>query len=316
MPSIDVGVGLWSMRATAAAPASLPVLYRELQEDARLADELGLHSLWLSEHHFWYDGWCPSLLVAGASVLGATSKLHVGTGVFLLPLHDPQRLAAAGLALEQLAPGRFELGVGIGYREPEVDGLGISRRERGKRTEHALDTIGAAWADGGPRVWIGGIAERSLRRAADRGLSLFLPSSMRLGQLQEVIARAREAAAEAGVPLGRIGVLKNAWVTDGSAAEAERMGALIASNTREYAGSWWMLQGRLGFEAPELLDRQMERAIETAFVGPAEAVAGSIRELAEIGVDLVVLHVSADFTRPLYRDNMRKIAADVLPLLR
>jgi alkanesulfonate monooxygenase SsuD/methylene tetrahydromethanopterin reductase-like flavin-dependent oxidoreductase (luciferase family) len=315
MSSIDVGVGLWTMRTTAAAPASLPVLYRELQDDARLAEELGFHSLWLSEHHFWYDGWCPSLLVAGASALGATSTLHVGTGVFLLPLHDADRLAAAGLALERLAPGRFELGVGIGYREPEVDGLGISRRERGKRTDRALDTVGAAWDGGGPGVWIGGIAERSLRRAADRGLSLFLPSSMRLAQLEEVIARAREAAAEAGVPLGRIGVLKNAWVTDGSTAEQRRMGELIASSTREYAGSWWLLQGGLGFEAPDLLDKQMERAIETAVVGPPEVVAGSIRELAAIGVDLVVLHVSADFTRPAYRENMRTIAADVLPLL-
>ncbi len=315
MPPIDVGVGLWSMRATAAAPASLPVLYRELQEDARLAEELGLHSLWLSEHHFWYDGWCPSLLVAGASALGATSTLHVGTGVFLLPLHEADRLVAAGLALEQLAPGRFELGVGIGYREPEIDGLGIGRRTRGARTEHALDAFGSAWTEGGPRVWIGGIAERSLRRAADRGLSLFLPSSMRLGQLREVIERAREAAAEAGVPLGRIGVLKNAWVTDGSTAEARRMGELIAANTREYAGSWWLLQGQLGFAAPELLDKQMERAIETAIVGPPVSVAESIRELAGIGVDLVVLHVSADFTRPAYRENMRTIATDVLPLL-
>jgi alkanesulfonate monooxygenase SsuD/methylene tetrahydromethanopterin reductase-like flavin-dependent oxidoreductase (luciferase family) len=304
------------MRTTAAAPASLPVLYRELQEDARLAEELGFHSLWLSEHHFWYDGWCPSLLVAGASALGATSTLHVGTGVFLLPLHDADRLAAAGLALDRLAPGRFELGVGIGYREPELDGLGLSRRERGTRTDRALDTVEAAWGAGGPRIWIGGIAERSLRRAADRGLSLCLPSSMRLGQLQDVIERARDAAAEAGVPLARIGVLKNAWVTDGSPAEQRRMGELIAANTREYAGSWWMLQGQLGFEAPGLLDRQMERAIETAVVGPPDAVAASIHELAAIGVDLVVLHVSADFTRPAYRENMQTIATDVLPLLR
>jgi hypothetical protein len=138
---------------------------------------------------------------------------------------------------------------------------------------------------------------------------------MRLGQLEEVIERARAGAAEAAVPIGRIGVLKNAWVTDGTAREAQRMNEAIASNTREYAGSWWMLQGQLGFDAPELLDKQMERAIETAFVGPADSVAGSIRELAEIGVDLVVLHVSADFTRPAYRENMRKIATDVVPLL-
>jgi alkanesulfonate monooxygenase SsuD/methylene tetrahydromethanopterin reductase-like flavin-dependent oxidoreductase (luciferase family) len=315
MAAMDVGVGLWSMRTTASEPASLPLLYAELQEDARLAEQLGLHSLWLSEHHFWYDGWCPSLLVAGASVLGATSTLHVGTGIFLLPLQDSARLTAAGLALERIAPGRFELGVGIGYRDAEVDGLGISRRTRGRRTEVALDAIAHAWADGGPGVWIGGIAERSLRRAADRGLSLFLPSSMRLGQLRDVIARAREAAALAGVPLGRIGVLKNAWVTDGSVSERQRAEQAIDASIREYAGSWWELQGRLGFEVPELLDRQMARSVETALVGPPEAVAASLCELQEIGVDLVVLHVSSDRTRPAYRENMRKIAADVLPSL-
>lgn len=313
---IDVGVGLWSMRSTAAAPASLPVLYRELQEDARLAEALGFHSLWLSEHHFWYDGWCPSLLVAGASVIGATSRLHVGTGVLLLPLHDAERLAAAGLALERIAPGRLELGVGIGYREPEVDGLGISRTARGRRVEAALDVLASSSPEGGPRIWIGGIADRSLRRAADRGLSLFLPSSMRLGQLREVLSRAREAAAGAGLALGRVGVLKNAWVTDGSDAERLRAAGLLAANTREYAGSWWLLQGELGFDVPELLDAQMDRAIETALVGPPESIASGIRDLAEIGVDLVVLHVSADFARPAYRANLELLAAEVLPALR
>jgi alkanesulfonate monooxygenase SsuD/methylene tetrahydromethanopterin reductase-like flavin-dependent oxidoreductase (luciferase family) len=302
------------MRSTAAAPASAPVLHRELQEDARLAEELGFHSLWLSEHHFWYDGWCPSLLVAGAAALGATARLHVGTGVLLLPLHEPERIAAAGLALERLAPGRFELGMGLGYREPELDAFGVSRTQRGRRADRALDLLADAWADGGPRIWLGGIAERSLRRAAERGLSLFLPSSMRLDQLREVIARAREAAAEAGVALGRVGVLKNAWVTDGS-AEERRMRAAIGEASREYGGSWWLLRGQLGFDAPELLAEQVDRAAETALVGPPEAVAAGIRELEEAGVDLVALHVAADFTRPAYRDAMRRIAADVLPRL-
>ncbi len=313
--AIDVGVGLWSMRSTATAPASLPLLYRELQEDARLAEDLGLHSLWLSEHHFWYDGWCPSLLVAAASALGATSKLRVGTGILVLPLHDPGRLAAAGLALEEIAPGRFELGIGMGYREPELDGLGVSRKERGKRADRALDVLAEAWGDDGPGIWIGGIAERSLRRAAERGLSLFLPSTMRVGQLREVIERTRAAAAEAGVELGRIGVIKNAWVTDGSADEAGSLAAGLIAHTREYAGSWWDLKGSQGFQVPDLLDAQMDRAVKTALIGPPEEIVAGLEELAAIGVDLVVLHVSLDFTRPAYRDNMERIARDVIPAL-
>ncbi len=309
---MDVGVGLWSMRATAMSPATPAVLYRELIEDARLAEELGLHSLWLSEHHVWYDGWCPSLLVAGAAVLGATTRLHLGTGVFLLPLHDPRRVAAAGRALHALAPGRTELGVGLGYRDPEFDAVAISRTTRGRRADAALDVLASEWATGGPRIWIGGIAERSLARAADRGLSLFLPSSMRPAQLREVIARARDAADAQGTAIDRIGVLKQAWITDGGTVPEQAMRAAIGRHTGEYGGAWWLLHGRLGFEVPELLADQLRRSAETASVGPAEAVTEDLRELEAIGVDLVVLHVANDFTRGGYRENMRRIAADVV----
>jgi alkanesulfonate monooxygenase SsuD/methylene tetrahydromethanopterin reductase-like flavin-dependent oxidoreductase (luciferase family) len=237
MAPIDVGVGLWCMRATARAPVALPALYAQLVEDARLAEAAGLHSLWLSEHHFWYDGWCPAPLVAGALALGATARLHVGTGVFLLPLHDPARVAAAGLALEQFAPGRFELGVGLGYRDSEYDGLGVSRRTRGRRADAALDALASAFAAGGPRLWVGGIAEAALRRGTSRGMSLLLPSSMHLGQVRDVIAAAHDRAADAGAPLGRIGVQKYAWLTDGSSKERLAAVRRITASIREYAGA-------------------------------------------------------------------------------
>ena len=312
---MDVGVGLWCLRSTAAVPASHALLYRELVEDARLAEELGLHSLWLAEHHVWYDGWCPSLLVAGAAVLGATTRLHVGTGAFLLPLHDPLRIAAAGRTLEQLAPGRTELGVGLGYRDDEFAAVGLSRATRGARASEALRILTRAWADGGPRIWIGGIAERSLGRAAEHGLSLLLPSSMRLAQLREVIARAREAAARHDNRIERVGMVKDAWITDGSAAAERRMRDAIGRFTGEYGGAWWLLKGHRGFDAPELLTRQLERSAETATVGPPEAIASDLRELAEIGIDLVVLKVANDFTRPEHRENMRRIAAELVPAL-
>jgi alkanesulfonate monooxygenase SsuD/methylene tetrahydromethanopterin reductase-like flavin-dependent oxidoreductase (luciferase family) len=314
--ALDVGVGLWCMRSTAAAPASTPALYRELVADARLAEELGLHSLWLSEHHFWYDGWCPALLVAAAAAAGATRRLHIGTGVFLLPLHDPHRVADAGLELERLAAGRIELGIGLGYRDAEYDALGRSRRTRGRTVDESLGVLGAAWAGGGPRVWIGGIAERPLRRAAEHGLSIFLPSSMSESQLARAIDRVRATAAEHGTPAPRIGMLKNAWVTDGGRDEERRMRDLVADAQREYAGAWWLLGGHLGFDEPALLEEQMRRASDTALVGPPAAVAQELARLAGLGVDLVVLHIATDRTRPGYRENMRRVATEVLPALR
>ena len=91
---MEIGVGLWTMRSLAGAPGASPALYRALREEAALAEELGYHSLWIAEHHFWYDGWCPSPLVAAASALAATTRLHIATGVNLAALRDPDELAA------------------------------------------------------------------------------------------------------------------------------------------------------------------------------------------------------------------------------
>ena len=56
------------------------MLYQLLQQDASLAEALGFHSLWLAEHHFWYDGWCPAPVAAAAAVLGAPAGFTPAPG--------------------------------------------------------------------------------------------------------------------------------------------------------------------------------------------------------------------------------------------
>ena len=80
------GVGLFSLQSTAMQPAHWAGAYREMREYATLMEELGYDELWLSEHHFYYDGYCPALLPAAASVLSVTERLRVGTGMLLLPM--------------------------------------------------------------------------------------------------------------------------------------------------------------------------------------------------------------------------------------
>jgi alkanesulfonate monooxygenase SsuD/methylene tetrahydromethanopterin reductase-like flavin-dependent oxidoreductase (luciferase family) len=291
------------------------MLYQVLQQDAILAEQLGFHSLWLAEHHFWYDGWCPAPVAAAAAVLGATSRLHAGTGVHLLPLWEPEAARAAAETLVGLAGGRLELAVGLGYRDEEYDGFGLARRMRGRRMDSVLDELQARW-DGtgiGPRLLVGGFSEAAMRRAGGRGLGIFLPFSLEMPRLRATIERYRQAASEAGHVPGRIGMLKYAWATDGSHRQLAQAKAVIATSAREYSGAWFPLRGRPGFESPELLDAQLRRATETAFIGPPEQIASDINELAEAGVDLVVLQLMRDDIVVDYRQNMAAIAESVLP---
>ncbi len=90
------GIGLWCLQGTASSPRHHVQAYRELLEDARLAEQTGFEALWLSEHHFFYDGYCPALLTAGAAVLSTTSRLRLGTGMLLLPYQDATRVDHRG----------------------------------------------------------------------------------------------------------------------------------------------------------------------------------------------------------------------------
>src|SRR2546423_14923119 len=68
------GVGLFSLQCTAMQPRHWTGAYRDMRELASLMEELGYDELWLSEHHFFYDGYCPALLPAAASVLSVRSE--------------------------------------------------------------------------------------------------------------------------------------------------------------------------------------------------------------------------------------------------
>jgi alkanesulfonate monooxygenase SsuD/methylene tetrahydromethanopterin reductase-like flavin-dependent oxidoreductase (luciferase family) len=117
-------------------------------DTACTAEQAGLDSVWIAEHHFITYGVCPSAVAFAANVLGRTSRITIGTAVCMLSNRHPVALAEETALLDHLSGGRFALGVGRGgpWVDLEVFGTGLARFEEG--FEESLDILLAALEHG------------------------------------------------------------------------------------------------------------------------------------------------------------------------
>jgi alkanesulfonate monooxygenase SsuD/methylene tetrahydromethanopterin reductase-like flavin-dependent oxidoreductase (luciferase family) len=243
-----------------------------------------------------------------------TTTLRFGTAVMLLPQHDPDRLAATAAAVAEASGDRLEVGVGLGHRDAEFDGLGIPRSRRGTRMAAGLDRLRFP----PQRVWVGGMAEVALDRLGARGMSALLPQTLDAAGITGAIGRIDLAASGAAVPRGRIGVLRDVWVdADGDRAREWFLPRLRRHYVEEI-GAWWVLGGGgHGFADPARLNRQVARTAGAAVVGTPDEVAAALLDVAALGVDTVVVRLNFDFTYGQALDRALELfAGTVLPLLK
>jgi probable F420-dependent oxidoreductase len=149
---------------------------------------------------------------------GLTDHLELGTTVAIVPHRHPLLTARTAANIDQFTGGRFVLGVGVGWSEPEFTALGLPFRERGRITDEYLVAITEAWTndlvslDGyrvsyrdvstGPRpvrsphppLWIGGSSAAGIRRAARFG-DAWHPINPDLAWLRDTALPALRAAA-------------------------------------------------------------------------------------------------------------------------
>jgi probable F420-dependent oxidoreductase len=252
---------------------------------AREAEVQGFHSVWVPDHVLRVFGPILDPLTVLSFVAGVTQRVRLGTNVLIVPYRHPLILANEAASLDVLSGGRFILGVGVGWNEEEFSALGISARERGHRTDEALEAMGRLWAggpatyegryysfagatlgtspetEGGLPILVGGYSDAALRRALRFGEKWggFMDSPERIREVRE---RLKSLAEGAGHDPGELEIVTTF---------------------------------RLRVPTPET-------------ESSAERVAGELLQLGEAGVDLCVLAISP--TRP---ETLSWVAEQVAP---
>jgi probable F420-dependent oxidoreductase len=125
---------------------------------AQAAEAAGLDSLWAGEHivlpesstRFPVTTRFLNPVVALTFVAAHTRNIRLGTGVLLLPQHQPLILAKELATLDVLSGGRVIVGIGVGWSEEEYEALGVPYRERGARADEYLAAMRAIWSEEKP----------------------------------------------------------------------------------------------------------------------------------------------------------------------
>jgi alkanesulfonate monooxygenase SsuD/methylene tetrahydromethanopterin reductase-like flavin-dependent oxidoreductase (luciferase family) len=115
-------------------------LYEQRLEQLEVLDQAGFHCYFVAEHHTpAIHAMAPSQNVFLAAASQRTKDLHLGPGVYVLPLYHPLRLIEEISMLDNLMSGRLELGVGRGgILEAFFWGQGYDEGENRERFEETL----------------------------------------------------------------------------------------------------------------------------------------------------------------------------------
>ena len=102
----------------------------EAVEVARKATEWGYTAIYCPQHYVSHPTVWPQPMPVLARLMPEAPEVKLVTGILLLTYMNPLDVAEQVATMDQLSGGRFVLGVGLGYRELELEAFNTNRSER------------------------------------------------------------------------------------------------------------------------------------------------------------------------------------------
>jgi alkanesulfonate monooxygenase SsuD/methylene tetrahydromethanopterin reductase-like flavin-dependent oxidoreductase (luciferase family) len=297
------------------------------------AEALGYRSTFLVEHHF--TGWnqVSATLMLLTALAMRTTTLRLGTAVMVLPWHNPVLLAEQAATLDLISGGRFDFGIGKGYRHSEFHGFQIAPDEAEARFDEALAVMTRAWTtrerfshrgrfwhfedivvepppaqQPHPPLWVAAGSEASIRRAAARGFNLILDQYASPQALRERIAvyKAERLAHGHGFDPMRVAVARQLYIAKDETDRQAALARQAAHTQRTVDVSRAPTAGARGSHVLAYADKAGGTE-ENALYGTPDRIGAMLEQLRDAGVAHVLLTVAGGAAQ------LRRFARDIMP---
>ncbi|AMN40349.1 LLM class flavin-dependent oxidoreductase [Rhodoplanes sp. Z2-YC6860] len=306
--------------------------FRDYLDMAVEAERLGYRSSFLVEHHF--TGWnqVSATLMLQTALAMRTPKLRLGTAVIVLPWHNPVLLAEQAATLDLISNGRFDFGIGKGYRHNEFAGFHIPIDEAEVRFEECVEVMTKAFVSRErfshrgrfwqfddivvepppsqkphPPFWVAAASEASIKRAARRGFNLILDQYASPEQLGQRIALYRAERQAAGLPYEpmQVAVARQMHVAD-SKADAANALKRAAGHTQRTVDVSRLPGGKTGSHVLSYADTPGATEAHALYDTP-EGICEKLEALQKAGVAYVLLTTLGG------PQQLRRFAREIMP---
>lgn len=230
--SRPMGIGVMLPIAERSAFGPGPLRFADMVEMARVAEDAGCDAVWLADHFLFRPPVAPEgeeyglweAWTAAAALAQATSRINIGLLVTCLGWRNPGIVARMTDTIDEIGNGRFILGAGAGWHEPEYEAFGLPFDHRAGRFDDAIAIVssllrtgradhdgdyfrannaisqprGPLGPTGGPPILVGTSGERMIRLTARYADAWNTVWHKHAGDAEPHIAAIEAACAEVG----------------------------------------------------------------------------------------------------------------------
>lgn len=306
-------VGLYITTQFTAETDVSPAL-ANMVEQVRLARQSGFSSLWVPHHYATH----PMQMLAPVPMMSYLAReaegMMIGPNILVMPLLNPIHVAEDAVTLDLLTGGKYVLGIGVGYREAEFNSFNVPLKERVQRFEESIEIMRRMWTEdrvtyhgkifnvedlgiglkprqaGGPPIWIAGVVDKAIERAARIGDAWLITNFAHLDALVPQMKMYREALKSVGKPFpADAPITRECYIGPTNAKAIEECKAALQYKYGAYA-SWGLDKQSEGAES---FSQPFEQFIKDRFIiGDKAFVKDEIQRYNELlGVNHFIMRV-------------------------